>query len=224
MPEPLLQKHRRSGPRSKGNSLELNNSFIVNRPIDEAWEILTDLERLAPCMPGAQLTEIEGDEYRGVVKVKVGPIVANYQGTAKFASLDAENRVATIKAEGRDRRQGNADAEITATLTANGRSATWVKLKTDLSLSGKFAGFGKSAIEDVSANLLGQFAEKLEAMLSEDDVHEGDTPDASPEPQPVDLGAVAGELMMERLAPFLFALGLVMLIWLLLRRRRRSRS
>jgi len=210
--------------------VELNNSFIVNRPIDEAWEILTDLERVAPCMPGAQLTEIEGDEYRGMMKVKLGPIVTKYEGTAEFMSLDAETRTAIIKARGRDPRQGNADAEITATLRANGRSATWVKLKTDLSLSGKVASFGKGAIEDVSANLLGRFSDNLEAMLSEDGTAggggshplDGRRTIDGPEAEPVDLTAVAGVPMLKRAVPILTVVAFVgMVVWLWRHRRRR---
>ncbi len=209
--------------------MELNNSFIVNRPIDEAWEILTDLERVARCMPGAQLTEIDGDEHRGLVKVRVGPIVANYEGTAAFTSLDPENFIAVINARGRDPRQGNANAEIVATLTANGRNTTWVKLSTDLSLSGKLAGFGKGVIEDVSGNVLGQFAANLETALSGGDEapeevsppQEGPRTIDAPDSEPVDLGAVAGMPMLKRAVPA-FAIALLLIVlWLALRRRRR---
>ena len=148
--------------------MEMVNSFVVSRPVDEAWLVLTDLERIAPCMPGAKLTEVEGNEYRGVVKVKVGPIVATYDGQASFVSLDTEGRVAVIKAFGRDLRQGNADAVITATLSPQGDAETNVALVTDLSLSGKLASFGKTGIEDVAANLLRQFSDNLEALLADE--------------------------------------------------------
>ena len=81
--------------------MELTNEFVIDRDVEETWKILNDLEFIAPCMPGAQLTEIEGDEYRGLVKIKVGPITANYKGKASFVEQDAENKVARLKAEGR---------------------------------------------------------------------------------------------------------------------------
>ena len=87
--------------------MELTNDFTVNAPIDTAWDTLTDVERIAPCLPGAQLTEIEGDTYRGLVKVKVGPITAQFKGQASFVEKD--DRAAPCGAQGggpRHRRQG----------------------------------------------------------------------------------------------------------------------
>ena len=90
--------------------MELTNEFRVGVPVEQAWEVLTDVERIAPCMPGAQLQEIEGDEYRGIVKVKVGPITAHYKGAATFVEREAPTR-AVLRAEGRETRgQGNASA------------------------------------------------------------------------------------------------------------------
>src|ERR1700759_2934431 len=95
--------------------MQLKNDFHVSVPIDAAWAVLTDLERIAPCMPGAELQEVEGDEYRGVVKVKVGPISAQYKGTARFVEKDDTQHRAVLLAEGRDTRgQGNASAPVTA--------------------------------------------------------------------------------------------------------------
>ena len=147
--------------------MELTNDFVIDRGIDETWNILNDLEFIAPCMPGAQLTEIEGDEYRGLVKIKVGPITAAYKGKASFVEQDAENHVAKLKAEGRDPRQGNANAMVTATLTEVAADQTNVEIHTDLGLSGKIASFGRGAIEDVSKKILGQFVENLRAKLAE---------------------------------------------------------
>src|SRR6266540_6894235 len=97
--------------------MNIEDEFRVDVPVDEAWRILLDVERIAPCMPGAQLQEIEGDEYRGVVKVKVGPITAQYKGKATFLERDDAAHRAVLRAEGRDTRgQGNANATITATL------------------------------------------------------------------------------------------------------------
>lgn len=145
--------------------MELTNEFVIDRDVEETWRILNDLEFIAPCMPGAQLTEIEGDEYRGLVKIKVGPITANYKGKASFVEQDPVNKVARLKAEGRDPRQGNANAMVTAEMASVGDAQTTVKIHTDLGLSGKLASFGRGAIEDVSKKLLGQFTDNLREKL-----------------------------------------------------------
>src|SRR4051794_2135650 len=151
--------------------MELTNDFRVAVPPATAWSVLTDVERIAPCMPGAQLQEVEGDEYRGVVKVKVGPITAQYKGAASFVERDETNLKAVLRAEGRDTRgQGNANATITATLTAEG-DGTRVLVVTDLTVTGKVAQFGRGVMADVSAKLLGQFVDCLhDKVLSGDAV------------------------------------------------------
>lgn len=154
--------------------MELTNDFVIDRPVDETWVILNDLEFIAPCMPGARLTEIEGDEYRGTVKIKVGPITAQYKGKASFVEQDAENHKAQLKAEGRDPRQGNANAMVFATMEPSGDDATKVTIHTDLKLSGKVASFGRGIIEDVSKNILGQFVENLRQKLETEGVPTGD--------------------------------------------------
>jgi len=142
--------------------MELTNDFTVSVPVDKAWAVLTDVERIAPCMPGAELQEVEGDEYRGIVKVKVGPITAQYKGKATFESQDREAGKVVLKAEGRDTRgQGNASALITATLSPDGQG-TRVQVVTDLTVTGKVAQFGRGVLADVSAKLLTQFVECLE--------------------------------------------------------------
>ncbi|HET7651652.1 MAG TPA: SRPBCC family protein, partial [Acidimicrobiales bacterium] len=150
--------------------MELTNEFRVPVPIDDAWRVLTDVERIAPCMPGADLQEIEGDEYRGVVKVKVGPITAQYKGKATFQEKDEAARRAVLKAEGRDSRgQGNASALITAQLSEQGSGRTKVHVLTDLTVTGKVAQFGRGVMADVSEKLMGQFVDNLEAkVLSQD--------------------------------------------------------
>jgi carbon monoxide dehydrogenase subunit G len=142
--------------------MELTNEFRVGVAVDEAWAVLTDVERIAPCMPGAQLQEVEGDEYRGIVKVKVGPITAQYKGTARLAEVDEANRRIVIDASGRDTRgQGNAKASIVVTMTAEG-GGTKVDVSTDLSITGKVAQFGRGVLADVSSKLMGQFVENVE--------------------------------------------------------------
>jgi len=154
--------------------MELTNEFTVDAPIDHAWSVLTDLERIAPCMPGAQLTEVEGDEYRGNVKIKVGPITAQYKGVATFVSKDDASHTAVLKAEGRDTRgQGNASATITASLTPAG-SGTKVVVGTDLTITGKVAQMGRGVLADVSGKLLDQFVQSLES-----DVLSSEAPAAS---------------------------------------------
>ncbi len=112
--------------------MEINDSFRVSTPIDATWKVMLDIEGIAPCLPGAQLQEIDGDEYRGVVKVKVGPITAQYKGTAKLAEVDETNRRIVIDASGRDTRgQGNAKATIVVTMAPEG-AGTKVDVATDL--------------------------------------------------------------------------------------------
>jgi uncharacterized protein len=147
--------------------MDLNHEFTVNVPVAEAWAILTDLERIAPCLPGAQLTEIEGDTYRGQVKIKVGPILAQFKGQASFVSRDDVAHKATLKGEGRDTTgKGNASAMITAELTSVTPTSTKCTVHTDLSISGKVAQFGRGALADVSDKLLAQFSENLNQLIS----------------------------------------------------------
>ena len=142
--------------------MELTNEFVVPVAVDEAWKLLTDVELIAPCMPGAELQEVEGEEYRGVVKVKVGPITAQYKGKATFVEKDDAAHKAVLRAEGRDiRGQGNANATITATLESE-EHGTRVKVVTDLSITGRAAQFGRGVMADVSTKLLGQFVDCLE--------------------------------------------------------------
>ena len=148
--------------------MKIDNEFTVGVPIDRAWAVLTDLEGIAPCMPGAVLTGVEGDVYAGKVKIKVGPITSEYAGTARFTERDEVNHRAVIDASGRDvRGAGNAAAAITAQLRAEG-SSTVVSVDTDLKISGKIAQFGSGMIKEVSTKLLGQFVDCLEGKLAAD--------------------------------------------------------
>jgi carbon monoxide dehydrogenase subunit G len=219
--------------------MELTNQFRVSVPIDDAWAVLTDLEQIAPCMPGAELQEVEGDEYRGIVKVKVGPITAQYKGSARFVEKDDARHRAVLQADGRDTRgQGNASATVVATATADD-GGTSVAIVTELSITGKVAQFGRSIMSDVSTKMLGEFADRLEAnVLSKgassgvgeapegrDDAPAEDSPTStvrtirSAPAEPVDLLGTAGPSVLKRLGPLVLALGVVLLIW---RRRRRA--
>jgi uncharacterized protein len=141
----------------------IEDTFRVALPIEDAWKILLDVERIAPCMPGAELQEIEGNEYRGIVKVKVGPITAQYKGAAVIETADEDARRIVLKASGRDTRgQGNASASVTADLLSLGAEGTEVKIATDLTVTGKVAQFGRGVMQEVSGKLLGQFVQCLE--------------------------------------------------------------
>src|SRR3954447_4015287 len=227
--------------------MELSNEFTVDAPVDQAWSVLTDLERIAPCMPGAQLTEVEGDEYRGNIKIKVGPITAQYKGAATFVSRDADAHTAVLKAEGRDTRgQGNASATITATLVPAG-AGTKVTVATDLTITGKVAQMGRGVLADVSAKLLDQFVVSLErdvlagagapaAAPTPSAGNGADAPQAtadapplasgprkidSPEAKPIDLLSTTGAPMAKRVGPIIGVA--VVLLWLLRRRKKRRR-
>ncbi|MEY4175626.1 MAG: hypothetical protein RI900_2791, partial [Actinomycetota bacterium] len=153
---------------------KLLNEFTVNRSIDHAWTVLTDVERIAPCLPGAQLQEIEGDVFRGVVKVKLGPIATAFKGQATFVERDDTNHRAVLKGEGRDTGgKGNADALITAQLEPVSAHSTKVVVTTELHITGKVAQFGRGIMGDVSEKLMSQFATNLNTMLDA----EVDTPE-----------------------------------------------
>jgi uncharacterized protein len=150
---------------SEDPKVELVNEFRVPVSIGQAWEVLTDVERIAPCIPGAQLLGVDGDDFTGAVKVKVGPITVQYKGKASFEEKDASTHRAVIKANGKETRgQGNAAAVVTAELKDDGDSTSCV-LTTDLTISGKAAQFGRGVLSDVATKLIGQFAERLEADL-----------------------------------------------------------
>src|ERR671914_1292301 len=146
--------------------MKMNNEFAVGVPIQQAWDVMLDLERIAPCLPGAAIQGSEGDEYQGTMKVKIGPITANYKGTAKFEETGGETRRAVLNATGRDARgQGTASATIVSTLHEEGDS-TRVNVETDMKLTGRAAQFGRGIAQDVATKMLAQFAECLERELS----------------------------------------------------------
>jgi hypothetical protein len=146
----------------------LVNEFTVNRPIDEAWPIICDVERIAPCLPGAQLEEIEGEIYRGNVKVKLGAVATHFQGEAHFVERDDTAHRAVLKASGRDKGgRGNASADIEAQAEALSPTSTRCVVTADLHITGKVAQFGRGILGDVSKKLMGQFATNLNTMLDE---------------------------------------------------------
>ena len=212
--------------------MEISDSFRVSTPIDDTWKVLLDIERIAPCLPGAQLQEIEGDELRGVVKVKVGPITAQYKGAATLTEVDEARRRVVISASGRDTRgQGNASASIEVTM-ADDEGGTRVDIVTDLTVTGKVAQFARGTLAEVSTKLLGQFVENLERDVLGAPGSTGDAPGEpaasaapaaarrveSPDAEPVDLLGVAGAPLAKRLAPLVaVVVALLVLRWLLRR-------
>lgn len=145
--------------------MQLEHSFSVPVGVDEAWKILLDIERIGPCMPGAVIDSVDGDDFTGTVKVKLGPINLSYKGKASFIEKDEAARRAVIDARGRDARgNGTAAAKVTATLSEAAGSTT-VQVNTDLDITGKPAQFGRGVMVDVGNKLLSQFADALAATI-----------------------------------------------------------
>jgi hypothetical protein len=223
----------------------IKDSFRVDTSLDTTWNTLLDIERIAPSMPGAQLQEIEGDEFRGIVKVKVGPITAQYKGAAKLAKVDEATRTITIDASGRDTRgQGNASAMITVVMRDD-NGGTVVDIDTALQVTGKVAQFGRGVMTEVSAKILKQFVANLErdvlsstpepapevaapvAPASSNGAAASAAPSVrvidSPEAEPVDLMDAAGASVVKRAVP-LFIAALVLFVVIRRTRRRRGRD
>ncbi|GAB2630110.1 SRPBCC family protein [Prescottella soli] len=214
--------------------MKIADEFTVDAPIDRAWEVLTDLESIAPLLPGAQMTGREGDDYLGTVKIKVGPVTSEFAGRASFASKDEQSRTAVIDARGREKRgSGNASATITARLHESG-GATRVTVDTEMKVVGKLAQFGSGMIQQVSTKLMGQFAASLQDRLATGAPTESTgtpvmavvppTPLSAgtvPEPEPIDLIELAGGSVARRVAPLLAAIVAAVVVFVVLRSRRR---
>jgi uncharacterized protein len=226
--------------------MKLDNEFTVGVPIDQAWAVLTNLELIAPCMPGAQLTGVHDGVYTGKVKIRVGPVTAEYAGTAQFTEKDETRYRAVIDARGRDSRgQGNATAIISAQLRS-ASAGTVVSVDTDLTIAGRIAQFGSGMIKEVSAKLLGQFVECLEQRLgglageaaaeqaagagkpaapagatlaAGQPADSGQRSAGADEPEPLDLLGVAGGAIYRRAMPIAIAVVIVIavVIWLIVR-------
>src|SRR5262245_13758993 len=146
--------------------MELEHSFTVPVPRHRAWDVLLDVERVAPCMPGATLDSVEGDEIKGRIKVKVGPIQMTYAGTAHFTEVDKTAGVAVLEASGKETRgAGTASATVRSELTADG-DATKVTVRTTLTVTGKPAQFGRGVMSEVGGRLIGTFADNLASSLA----------------------------------------------------------
>jgi carbon monoxide dehydrogenase subunit G len=151
-------------------AIELDNSFTVPVPPEQAWDVLLDVERIAPCMPGASVTSVDGDEIQGQVKVKLGPLSLSYKGTAKFTEKDQATHTISIEATGKETRgAGTASATVQASLKpADSADETVVSIHTSLNVTGRPAQFGRSLLPEVSGKLIAQFATNLQAMINAD--------------------------------------------------------
>ncbi len=148
--------------------MKLENEFTVPASVDDAWKVLLDVERVAPCLPGAEVEKAEGDSYNGTMTVKIGPITAKYKGTIEIQEADETAHRAVMKAKARDARgQGGAQATITSTMES-GDDGTRVKVETDMRVTGAAAQFGRGVMQDVSAQMMGRFADCLAGEMSGD--------------------------------------------------------
>lgn len=199
--------------------MKIADQFTVDAPIDRAWEVLTDLEGIAPLLPGARMTGREGDDYLGTVTIKVGPVTTEFAGRASFAEKDPQSHTAVIDARGREKRgSGNATATITARLHEDG-DATRVTVDTDMKVVGKLAQFGSGMISQVSAKLMGEFAASLEDRLAA----ETEAPRAvivAPEVEPIDLVELTGVGAARRVLPWIAAAVAAAVVFTILRSRR----
>jgi len=219
--------------------MQLEHQFTVPVPRDQAWDVLMNVEQIAPCMPGATLDSVDGDEFAGRVKVKVGPIQVTYAGKARFEVADKEAGRAVIWASGRESRgSGTAQATIHTQLHADGDS-TRVEVVTDLDITGRPAQFGRGVMVEVGNKILGQFTDCLEAQIQAGKAEaaapaEGAPGEAAaeagapklaavPPPRPsaeaIDLLETAGAPVLKRVLPLIGALLALFVVWRLVRRR-----
>ena len=218
--------------------MKLENEFTVPAPVDRAWKVLLDLERVAPCLPGAAIDGREGDAHTGTMTVKIGPITARYTGTVRIEEADEQARRAVMRAQARDARgQGTAAATITSTME-EAEDGTRVRVETDMRITGPAAQFGRGVMQDVSAKMMGRFADCLAGLMGEGEAPAApeepapavEEPAAAPKPEPapppprptaevLDLGEASRDAVLKRVAPIALA-GLGLLLLRRLRRRR----
>jgi carbon monoxide dehydrogenase subunit G len=201
--------------------MELKNQYEVAGPAETLWDVLNDVERIAPFVPGFDLKEVEGDTYRGTIKVKVGAITVSYNAEIEVVERDADARRVVMEVSGRERRgPGSVNATVSSTLEPDG-ARTRIALTTDVQVTGKVAQFGGGVLADVSDALVGQFVRALEGHLQAGDAeHAGSAPGGvdggGPEREPapsrasaaakppasdvLDNGAVAAPAMLKRMA------------------------
>lgn len=225
--------------------MELEHEFTVPVGVEKAWDVLLDVERIAPCMPGATVLDVRGDEFAGTVRVKVGPIAMTYAGDARFAEKDEAAHRVVMEAAGKESRgSGTAKATVTATLAEAPGGGTAVRVLTDLTVTGRPAQFGRGMLQDVGGRLIGQFADNLADTLQADqapapEANGGGSASATPSPSPgaaasvpprsqpaealdlLQLTGVSGFVAKYKV-PIAGALAGAVVLWLVVRRRRRG--
>lgn len=220
-------------------AIDLDNSFTVPVPPKQAWDVLMDVERIAPCMPGATVTGVDGDEITGTVKVKLGPVSLTYKGTARFTEKDEERRSVSLEAHGKETRgSGTASATVTASLApGESEDQTAVTMHTSLNVTGRPAQFGRGVMADVSAKLVEQFAANLSDLLGQSapaELAEAAEPTGAAEtPEPAEAAApqqqdslnivrlVAGPVL-KRVIPVAAVAGAIALLYRKVRRRSKA--
>jgi uncharacterized protein len=183
--------------------MKLEHSFEVEAPLDQVWDTMIDIERVAPCLPGAEVTEAgEGGVYEGTFTVKLGPTTASYAGKLELSEVDEAAHRVRMQASGRDKRgQGSAKATISSAMTAAG-AVTRVEVDTDFTLTGRLARFGRGGmIEDVSNRLLAEFVDCLKARI-EPAQEGGEAPAEAPASQPVRGGSLFLSVLWARIKGF----------------------
>jgi carbon monoxide dehydrogenase subunit G len=229
--------------------MELDHEFTVPVPVDQAWPVLLDVERIAPCMPGATLDTIEGDEFTGRLKVKLGAMTVTYKGSARISAKDEQAHTVTIEGSGKEARgSGTASATVEAQMHDDG-GQTRVTVHTKLNVTGRPAQFGRNILSEVGGKLVGRFADNLADEISrtenpaeesaetaapgggDEQAGEGGVPkpreaaekrERRPSEEAIDLLEVAGPSIAKRAAPIAAALGALLVAWRFIRRRRRS--
>jgi uncharacterized protein len=210
--------------------VKIDSTFDVSLPLDDTWALLLDLTRVAPCLPGAHLDDVVDGEYRGGLSTKIGPINARYTGKARFLERDEVDHRAVIQAQGREERgSGAASATITAVLRPAG-AKTRVDLSTEMAISGRAAQFGRSLLDEVSASLINEFAQRLEASITRDGDGDGDGASAAAlaagsEGDRLDVGRTVLLPLLRRAAPAAVTAVLgILLGWVIGRRTARRRG
>ena len=210
--------------------MEFENTFVVDAPMEEVWDLLLDVERIAPCMPGAQVLEQTGDDvYKVAVKIKLGPMTMNYKGDVEIVDKDAGSHQATMRAKAKEARgQGTASANMRMALRP-AEGGTEASILTEMQMSGKAAAMGQGVIKDVAATLTDTFAQNV-AKLVEAPAADAEADTAAPQPPPVeeppslDAGKIAASVASQRLREPRTVAALVLLFLLILlavgRRRR----
>ncbi|MET9337264.1 SRPBCC family protein [Nonomuraea sp. NPDC003804] len=219
-------------------AMRFEHEFTVPVPIEQAWAALLDVERVAPCLPGATLDTVEGEEFIGRMKVKVGPITVTYRGGARFEDVDKDAYALTLGASGKEARgSGTASATVTARLTPSD-GATTVKVETSFNVTGRPAQFGRGVMAEVGAKLIDTFAANLAELLGEpaaEERHLAAVPEIeeeeqdirpsgtlrtsrTPDEEALDLLEIAGAPLLKRIAPIVGAIvGIALVVWLIRR-------